>query len=67
MRYGLKWGSVRLMQISGSGRVRLEQDGREWWDKPPKDAAEVYETDIGQTWPDRDMALKASMNLTIRR
>ena len=57
-------GVVCLMQIAGGGRLRLKSGEREWWSKPPHDAAwEAYQTSIGQTCDSKEAAEEVIANL----
>ena len=75
MKYGLRWGEIVLLQISGSGRVRLAvrvtpQHLHYWWGKPPDVLAEVYEIDdraahLAATWDTREEAEQVAANLAL--
>lgn len=67
MAFGLRWGGIHLMQISGDARVRLAADGREWWGKPPAGRPEVFETDVGQVYVTKDDAEKVASNFERHR
>jgi hypothetical protein len=69
-RYGLRYfdgpREIRLMQIGGSGRVKLSDGNCAWWeDHRPLLSVhwQVYETEIGQTYSDRKAAEMVSFNL----
>jgi hypothetical protein len=54
MPFGLRWGSIVLMQIAGGGRIRLACEGRDWWSKhAPLGRPEVFETEHGHYYPTR--------------
>lgn len=55
---------VRLMQISGGGRLRVSDGQRDWWTKSKTTIPwEIYETDIGHTFDDRATAEMVLRNL----
>jgi hypothetical protein len=73
-RYGLRFwqGSeeIRLMQIAGSGRIRLRSvhTGKLWWCAPPNAVRwYIYAATEGHTFPDYDVASQTVARLLGRR
>lgn len=69
MRFGLRYfegnREIRLLQISGSGRLRLADATRKWWAKrTPETKWEIYPTDEGHAYLDADTAQSVVLNLT---
>jgi hypothetical protein len=66
MPFGLRYfdggKENRLLQISGS-RLRIRQGEHTWWIKLAAKPWEVYETDDGRLWPNREQAEEVSRNL----
>jgi hypothetical protein len=57
---------MRLVQIAGGGRIRLEEakSGRTWWTRPPSGVAwEVYVADRGQRYRTQEEAEQVAVNL----
>lgn len=68
IRYGLRFfekgSEVKVAQIGGGGRVRLNAGGREWWSRAPFERLEVFETDNGQTYATAEEAAEVCVRLT---
>lgn len=70
MSFGLRYfengKEVRLVQVSGGGRVQVSSAGRDWWMNPRGHAWEVFEASVSdpQTYGSRDLAEQVADNLS---
>jgi hypothetical protein len=70
--YGLRFFQegceTRLMQIAGSGRLRLEcpagGNAKQWWARPPVATWETYRATAGQTYASRELAESVARRLS---
>ncbi len=68
-RYGLRCSIggevVRLLQLGGSGRLRVGTADRAWWTKRRSDLRwEVYRAEEGETFPSEAAAQIVVSNIT---
>src|SRR4051794_8725056 len=55
---------IQLLQIGGSGRLKLGAHDKVWWEKPPSVCWEVYEAVDGRTYSTREEAEAVAANLS---
>ena len=68
LRFFQKGRETRLMQIGGSGRLRLERPAagkvRRWWASPPAATWEAYKATAGQTYTSLEVAESVAKRLS---